>query len=196
MTILTYPAIDSSLNWKRNPFIETWKNLGLPMPDPKTGKCGIFAYVPKDWKPKTRLVLPKLQEVKKFITPNSFLTYVMVTGTKEIVPAILPDELPVKLTKVRPHSKTPDPYRHQDYDIAEPPKPKPLLYQWKVSIVAHRLNWLGQLSIHHNGKTYHFRKAGTIIQAFNIQRVTFDFLLTDDLVNDAIREAKSRPRVA
>jgi len=46
-------------------------------------------------------------------------------------------------------------------------------------------------SIFHNGKTYHFRKAGTIIQAFNIQRVTFDFLLTNDLVNDAIREANT-----
>jgi len=193
MTILTHPAIESSLNWKRNPFIDTWKKLGLPMPDPKTGKCGIFAYVPKDWQPKTRLVLPKLEIVKKVLTPNSFLTYVMVVGTKEIVPAILP-ELPLK--QVRPHSKPTQLYRHQDYDIPKPPKPKPLLYQLKVSIVAHRLNWLGQYSIFHNGKTYHFRKAGTIIQAFNIQRVRFDFLLTDELVTDAIREAKSRPRVA
>jgi len=66
----------------------------------------------------------------------------------------------------------------------------------KISIVAHRLNWLGQYSIFHSGKTYHFRKSGTIIQAFNIQRVTFNFVLTNDLVADAIREAKIRPRVA
>jgi len=193
MTILTHPAIESS--WNHTPFIETWKSLGLPLPDRKTGKCGIFAYVPKNWQPNPKLVLPKLQIVKKVLTPNSHITYVRVVGTKAIIPTKVV-ELPAKLTPVRPHSATPEPYRHRDYDTPKPPAPKPLLYQMKISIVAHRLNWLGQLSVFHNGQTYHFRKAGTIIQAFNIQRVTFDFLLTDELVTDAIREAKSRPRVA